>query len=508
MPFCPAFIQVLAVITQVSPQICVYNQHRTMSSVGTIEGKEVTFSLSNRFFSWIEHDSDSPERVLKLNQIIAIIPYNDGSRGDHQLLKTILYLDRPLPSESGGEHGRFPYLRTFKATAVPDSPVLLKSERSVPPYFQLPVANNEPNIHVLISTHSGSHDGVPLFENLLKPMLPHLGVTNYQVHKTESAQTVTELTETLFNPRARAGIPQTIILLSGDGGLVDIIKVLSSAPEDKNFVQPTVVLIPVGTGNATANSTGLLGNATLGLSNLVLGVARDLPTFGVTLSPDSVYLKDEGTRKEPVQTNPLSNNRNGEVYGAVVVSWGLHSSLVADSDNAYYRKFGAERFKMAAQELLNPSDGSGTHQYKGRITLTIRDPDTGEIREEALAKDVHMYVLITMVSQLEKGFTISPLSEPLDGKLRFVHFEPLDPERAMRLMGLAYEGGKHVSEAEVDYQTVESVKIQFNEDEEKWRRVCVDGTIIVIRQGGWLEVKRPSRGFVKLVVPETELETE
>jgi diacylglycerol kinase family enzyme len=107
----------------------------------------------------------------------------------------------------------------------------------------------------------------------------------------------------------------------------------------------------------------------------------------------------------------------------------------------------------------------------------------------------HGYILLTLVSNLEKTFTISPASEPLDGKLRVVHFGPEAGEEVLRIMGLAYQGGKHVGDEKVEYEEVRGMRIEFLErDEEgdgmegRWRRVCIDGLIVRAEEGGWMEV--------------------
>ena len=46
----------------------------------------------------------------------------------------------------------------------------------------------------------------------------------------------------------------------------------------------------------------------------------------------------------------------------------------------------------------------------------------------------HMYVLATMVSNLQEKLRISPLSKPLDGQMRLLHFGPMDAAGVMRVM--------------------------------------------------------------------------
>ena len=46
------------------------------------------------------------------------------------------------------------------------------------------------------------------------------------------------------------------------------------------------------------------------------------------------------------------------------------------------------------------------------------------------------------------------------------------------------------------YENIEGLRIEFDEDEEHWRQVCVDGKIVAVAKGGWVEVTRiPATGM-------------
>ena len=182
------------------------------------------------------------------------------------------------------------------------------------------------------------------------------------------------------------------------------------------------------------------------------------------------------------------------LYGAVVASYGLHATLVADSDTTEYRKHGDKRFGLAANDLLFPSDGNLPHAYKAIV----------ELNGKRIERDEHGYVLITLASNLEKTFAISPSSEPLDGKLRAVHFGPRDGTQTMEVMKAAYNDGKHVQMEDVGYETVEKVEIRFREPGQswKWRRCCVDGLIVGVEEGGWMKIESvdPSKSAIDILV--------
>lgn len=70
----------------------------------------------------------------------------------------------------------------------------------------------------------------------------------------------------------------------------------------------------------------------------------------------------------------------------------------------------------------------------------------------------------------------------------------------MRVMEEAYKDGNHIGmqwdedgqKGEVGYESIEKLRIDFEESGEgfKWRRCCVDGLIVGVEEGGWMEVER------------------
>lgn len=358
--------------------------------------------------------------------------------------------------------------------------------------------DDTPNIHIIISIRSGTGEAQHFFDNVVRSTFKAMGLLEqvYKIHVTESERSITELTRTVFLPRANNGIAQTILLLSGDGGIVDIVNVLLSASQSSLYVKPAIGIVTMGTGNALANSTGLDRSITRGLTNFFRGTPHSLPTFTAKFSPGSEFLVDEGRSSESL---PPSDAGSGVVYGAVVCSWALHASLVAESDTTEYRKHGTSRFQMAATELLIPSDDSEPHVYKGKITLIKSDPTGREIRH-TLERQEHMYILATLVSNLEENLTISPDSEPLDGQLRLVHFGSVSSAEVMRILGMAFQGGGHVKDEAVGYENINGLRIDFDEKDSRWRRVCVDGKIVRVSEGGWVEVRKNTREVLDIVV--------
>lgn len=417
-----------------------------------------------------------------------------------------------------------------------------------------PPENGQANIHVIISTLSGTQKAEQIFDQALEPLLDKLKIFSYDVHRTESQDTISQLTRDIILPQAKQGVKQLIILLSGDGGMFDVVNTLLSEKKmlGDDAAVPIVALIPVGTGNALFNSScrprpritrpdssppawNPSSDQTHGLRTLLLGRPKPLPTFQTRFSAGSTSISYSSSDSKQATHTPLptslthpSSPPTLNLHGTVLTSCALHASLVSLSDSPTHRLQGPSRFTTAAQSLLYPSDGSSTHLYRGVLSTLHLHPNpnsnsesasdaTHEVVEEWIpltepdgqVRREHIYILLTLVSNLEENFTISPHSEPLDGRLRLVSIGAVGVEEVVRVLGLAYHGGRHVEDRKgvVGYEEVEGMRIQFEEEDDdgdergRWRRVCVDGMIVECPRGGWVEVRgdRGGRGGVDLV---------
>lgn len=371
-------------------------------------------------------------------------------------------------------------------------------------------------IHVIISVGSGNKKAKEIFEETLSPYLhkhiPHLEIKkNCFVHTTTSRSTISQLTSKLFLFNAKKGVKQTLILLSGDGGMIDIVNTFTSTLQREIddsrppsiFFKPVIVLIPAGTANALANSAQIVSRDPLNV--MMTGRARPLPQFEVKFSRAARLVTDEGRKRQEFAEPGFDDfeaggelgyyDQQGKVrcYGCVVFSWALHASLVAKSDTAEMRKHGSDRFKMAAGELLKEG-----HAYSGAVKYrTEQHGGWQTLKHKSGEEKKHKYILATMVSNLEETFCISPASKPMDGSLRLVAIGDESSETVMRIMGAAYEQGKHIeSEKEVvTYHEIDSLRIDFDEPDEEWRQVCIDGKIVAVEEGGWVEVRKmPATG--------------
>ena len=464
------------------------SQPGALASAGTIRGKDVQFTYGPEDGGILTIKGSSWEETICNRNIIAVT--NDQKNEGHantpvQKILLLTSVNSSTPESPANDY-RF---EEVHSTNLPQS--FIDANSVSPRITNFPLVKIKESVsflYVIVSIGSGTGQAQQYFDQVVKPALSANGIEEhgYYVHTTSSNTSISEFASAVVLPRANEGRPQTIMLLSGDGGVVDILNVLLSSSRNPGYVKPVIGLVAMGTGNALANSTGLNRDLTRGLRHFFSGQTYSLPTFTATFSPGSEFLIDEGRKIEPLAT---TNDGLGVVYGAVVCSWALHASLVADSDTTEYRKFGTERFQMAAKELLRPSNGSEPHVYKGKITLIKMNEHEQEV-QQALDTQEFMYILATMVSNLEETLTISPHSKPLGGEIHLLHFGPISSADVMKILGLAFQGGGHVDDEAVGYESIEGMRIDFDEQDSHWRRVCVDGKIIRVGEEGWVEMRK------------------
>lgn len=97
---------------------------------------------------------------------------------------------------------------------------------------------------------------------------------------------------------------------------------------------------------------------------------------------------------------------------------------------------------------------------------------------------------------------MSPAARALVAQLRYVGFGTRPPADVMRVMAAVYDGGKHVRDPSVCYEPVDGVNIEVHEREERWRRVCVDGAVVVVPCGGSVRVELARENVVEVVYRE------
>jgi len=213
------------------------------------------------------------------------------------------------------------------------------------------------DIFVIVSSLSGAGLAAIAYDNILAPLLNILSI-DATVHKTSSGTSHREFIETaLFS----ANTENVIVVFGGDTMVYDILNALAKNHSLSAGLRSfTLSLVPCGTGNALATS--------LGITSIPIGISR---FFGIstvsrveqkTLPVVKVTIQEEGAEKV--------------IWSAVVCSWGLHASLVADSDTPEMRRlYGPKRFNVLLLMIVFIIDCSREIIKSFATCLSWRRPD-------------------------------------------------------------------------------------------------------------------------------------
>ncbi|KAI9651872.1 MAG: hypothetical protein M1831_007537 [Alyxoria varia] len=470
---------------------------------GTVDQRRARFRhgpapKSNGAFTY-QIEGEQEACSINENQIVTVLQ-TDPKQGDEL---TLFHVDA-APDAANGDFEVQSRLHSVTIANIPDT--LIRSFSPGPsPWWKL--AQNSDALHIIVSAGSGRGHAEACYHNLVEPFF-HAMFCRFSIHWTTSPESIITWAKKIFLPAAEAGIEKLIVLISGDGGVVDLINglippgesIASMRERNPDFIPPKLALLPLGTGNALAHSSSVTADRTMGMATLARGNPQRLPVFSTHFNPPARFISSKSSEKENVGGTAGTQDVGTEIcHGAVVFSWGLHAALVADSDAPEYRELGSERFQKAAKENLFPADGSQSHAYTGQVSMLTQDVARDKHFLEPIPRSTHSYVLVTLCSQLENGFRISPDSKPLDGQLRIVHFGSKKGEDVMKIMQLAYDGGKHVQDPEVGYKAINGLKLTFEEEEERWRRICVDGKIFVCPRGASVDVLEEEASVLDMI---------
>ena len=179
---------------------------------------------------------------------------------------------------------------------------------------------------MLISSKSGEGLAESAFSNLLLPLFNKFNIP-FSGHKTFSKTSH----KSYFSGIEISSLKENIIVVfGGDTVIFDLLNSLS----ENHFVTPehrfTLCPIPCGTGNALATS--------LGIKNTPIGISRIFGLSKTSREPERLPLLKITIREQA---------REHVIFASVVCSWGLHASLVANSNEPEMRReYGAQRFQV------------------------------------------------------------------------------------------------------------------------------------------------------------------
>ncbi|ODV81676.1 uncharacterized protein CANTADRAFT_44293 [Suhomyces tanzawaensis NRRL Y-17324] len=307
-------------------------------------------------------------------------------------------------------------------------------------------------VYVVDSVKSGKgrDSKTDLYNIVLEPILTALAV-DHQYVATTSADSIRQFASTLPE-----GQNATVVFISGDTSISEFVNGLSGVSSGNITIFP----IPSGTGNSLALSLGFVDELRA-IQRLLQAVEKPAPLnlYDVQFPEGSYFLIQDAIG--PQITQPLKFT--------VVVSWGFHAALVADSDTPELRKNGIERFKLAAFANLQREQ-----KYEGLVSVN------GHRIEGPFA-----YWVLTSSKKFEPTFEILPEGNIFDDNLYLISFKTEESSSyIMDIMKQVYDKGSHVHNPKVSYQKISNgdrvLLHTLNSKNKQQRRFCVDGSIVAL----------------------------
>ena len=151
--------------------------------------------------------NEGKESILAENIITAIFAPGDGY--EHIICTLTSTDEEPFK------------LRILPAKTLPQDFLDEHELKQLPAHFGPAHAD----LYVFVSKTSGTGLSTRFFDEVLEPLIRVAGIqaSEYQVIRTEDVESITKHTRAELLNGAKSGRKQTVLLLSGDGGIVEII---------------------------------------------------------------------------------------------------------------------------------------------------------------------------------------------------------------------------------------------------------------------------------------------
>lgn len=283
---------------------------------------------------------------------------------------------------------------------------------------------------VIYNPASGDRTAAKLTTDTIIPLLATHHVTPDKVAATKYVGHAGELVLSYLDSLAPSTPtePITLVLVSGDGTLHEIVNALHSARSRREASFPSLRIVPIPGGTANAlhstffppSSSSTESTLLAPLLSFLSATPRLVPlSFAhVTISSSPPALRNP--HKFPVTAESRSASSDVDVISVVVTSTALHAAILHDSEALRASVPGIERFKLAAEQ-------NTTTWHRARLNLLPPvqqyDANTGAfidlIREEEVGESMELvgpfaYFLSTVnVDRLEPLFRITPLQRTI-----------------------------------------------------------------------------------------------
>lgn len=258
-----------------------------MASAGLTNVTDI--SVLDGVISW-KSSSGNATNQTKYQNVIFVLDQSQASSSSSGT-KTGYIISALVEDSEKNPEERFQLL-LLATDSVPDE--LLQRFRigGLPDYLK-PV-NGKQDVDVIVSTKSGVGLSQLFWQTVLQPLWNSVGELSSEVNVliTQDEHSVRNFAQSLASSASKT--KRTIVLLSGDGGIVDLI---NGGPHDAQQ-QPLLAVLPLGTGNALFNSLHKplwvssdgkiedISSIVLGLRTFFKGVSANLPLFHASFPPD------------------------------------------------------------------------------------------------------------------------------------------------------------------------------------------------------------------------------
>lgn len=339
---------------------------------------------------------------------------------------------------------------------------------------QLSISNDEVYVIDSIKSGTGRTQSSSVYHNVLKPIFDEYLNINHHYVSTTSSDSISKFAES-FQPSNR---PITVILISGDSSINEFVNSLSSL-KSRNSIK--LFTIPSGTGNSLALS--------LNIESELQSIKKLIEYKLENVKPLNIYEAKFPSHSHIISQGSEISEINQPLKFLVVLSWGFHASLVADSDTPELRQHGIDRFKLAAMSNLQE-----TQKYEGDISIN-----------DKIIHGPFAYLVITLSQKFEPTFEVLPRGNILENSLYLISFQTIESDKSgkyiLDIMGEVYNQGKHVENEDVTYEKFNpgseiTLNIK-NADSIRKRRFCLDGSIIALPEVNEQKVVIKSIGNVQ-----------
>jgi diacylglycerol kinase family enzyme len=343
---------------------------------------------------------------------------------------------------------------------------------------------NSYNIYVIESVTAGKNTSFDFYNLIFKKLLINFGI-NHIHFQTEKASSINEFAKSFCNEnnddnnKNKENSNYLFIFLSGDTSIFEFINSFYYQFHNTSLIPNITILpFPQGTGNALSNSLNINNNL-IAIKKFFEANQRHLP----------LYQLQSFKNLKSINPSLSSFTKNKSILFMIVASWGLHSTLVYESDKPEMRlNYGSERFKIAAEKILEANP-----VFKGRISINnnsenkslifnkisqswelstiINTSDNNNIQDLS-------YFLLAAVSNFEETFVISPDSIVENDQLHVVSIPYVPSNIIMNLMMDAYNKGSHIESNLVYYKPIASsltLEIE-NTMDPSLSIICLDGS--------------------------------